>query len=273
MTTIAVVIPVYNESRWLEKAVRRVTASPRPPLDGADPAMGLCERLIILVDDGSTDGSIDIARRLAAETAAPGPGSGQKVRLVEHTQNQGKGAALRTGIETALAADADIILIHDADLEYDPADHAAVLRPILDGRADAVIGSRFLGQVHRVLYYWHAVANRAITTLSNMTTNLNLTDIECCTKAFRRDVLRSFRIRESRFGVEPELVAKLARVWLPDESASDGRLRRARVYEAPVSYAGRTYADGKKITWRDGFSAIRCILKYWLSPGIGRPRQ
>ena len=122
-----------------------------------------------------------------------------------------------------------------------------------------------------MLYYWHAVANRAITTLSNMTTNLNLTDIECCTKAFRREVLQSFRIQEARFGVEPELVAKLARVMLVDESAADGRLRRARVYEAPVSYAGRTYADGKKITWRDGFSALRCIIRYWLSPGIAPP--
>ncbi|MDI1288528.1 MAG: glycosyltransferase family 2 protein, partial [bacterium] len=153
----------------------------------------------------------------------------------------------------------------DADLEYDPEDHEAMLRPILDGRADAVIGSRFLGQTHRVLYYWHAVANRLITTFSNMLTNLNLTDIECCLKAFRREVLEAVTIEEDRFGVEPELVAKLSGLHLrPTDSAAaqPSPLVPARIYEVPVSYSGRTYADGKKIGWRDGVHALTAIVKY-----------
>ena len=169
---------------------------------------------------------------------------------------------MRAGFDAALALGADIVLIQDADLEYDPRDHAKVLEPIIDGRADAVFGSRFLGDTHRVLYYWHAVANRFITMCSNMVTNLNLTDIECCLKAFTRPVIERIRLEEDRFGIEPELVAKVGRLRLPAGEAGRGGTHAARVYEVGVSYAGRTYEEGKKITWRDGVSALRCIAKY-----------
>lgn len=241
---LAIVIPFYNERETLRAVVERILATPVPEGAGV-------RRRIYLVDDASTDGSGAIAAALAAR-----PGDGP-VTVLSHDRNRGKGAALRTGFARALADGADAVLVHDADLEYDPADHAALVRPILDGRADAVIGSRFLGQTHRVLYFWHSVANRALTLLSNMLTNLNLTDIECCSKAVRAEVLRRITLREDRFGVEPELIAKLARA-----RGADGR--RARIYEVPVGYSGRTYAEGKKITWRDGFSAVRCIIRYGL---------
>jgi len=174
---LAIVIPIYNERTWVRAAVERVLATP--------PMSGSLERRILLIDDGSIDGTAPIVHELGR---LPG------VTAIKHDRNQGKGAALRTGFKAALDADADIILVHDADMEYDPADHADVLAPILDGRADMVVGSRFLGQTHRVLYYWHFVANRFITTLCNMATNLNLTDIECCSKAFTRDALSKVTI-------------------------------------------------------------------------------
>lgn len=243
---MAVVIPVYNEQATVRVLVERLRSTPAPSCpDGTQ-----CERVIVLVDDGSTDGSGQIVREL---------GEQPDIIAVVHERNQGKGAALRTGFKAALESGADLVIVQDADLEYDPADHAAVVAPILDGRADAVIGSRFIGQTHRVLYYWHAVANSVITTLSNMLTNLNLTDIECCLKAFDREALEQISIREKRFGVEPELVAKLSRLTL-----SNGQ--KPRIYEVAVSYSGRTYAEGKKITWRDGVSAMRCILRYNLFP-------
>lgn len=266
---LAIVIPVYNERTWVRAAVERVLATPAPaiperssPRSPATPTMSesssdswrSIERRIFLIDDGSIDGTSPIVQELAQLP---------NVTAIKHERNRGKGAALRTGFKAALDAGADVILIHDADMEYDPADHAEVLAPILDGRADMVVGSRFLGHAHRVLYYWHYLANQLITTLCDMATNLNLTDIECCSKAFTRDALSKITIEEDRFGVEPELIAKAAKVRLPTKSgASD--TRPLRIYEVPVSYAGRTFEEGKKITWRDGVSALRCIVKYWL---------
>jgi glycosyltransferase involved in cell wall biosynthesis len=248
---IAVVIPVYNEARWVRVSVERVLATPPPPG---------CTRTIVLVDDGSSDGTRGIIEDLAKTVGIKG---------VYHEVNQGKGAALRTGLAAAFNTGADIFLIHDADLEYDPQDHATVLAPLLDGRADAVVGSRFIGQTHRVLYYWHALANRFITIACDMATNLNLTDIECCSKAMTRAALEQVEIKENRFGVEVELVAKLARIRVPHENAGNapGMTRPLRVYEVAVSYAGRTYAEGKKIGWRDGVRALACIFKYGVMGG------
>lgn len=234
--TVSVVVPAYNEARRIEAAIAE--------LDGARLPEPLA-REIVIVDDGSTDGTIDILRRLAAART--------DLKLVEHRFNQGKGAAIRTGLQSATG---DVVIIHDADLEYDPRDHAEALAPILEGKADVVIGSRFIGSAHRVLYYWHYVANTVITRYSNMLSNLNLTDIECCTKAFTREVIQKLSIEENRFGVEPELVAKVARLRLGADN------RRARVYEVAVSYAGRTYAEGKKIGWKDGVRALWAITKY-----------
>lgn len=238
---LCVLIPVYNESRLLPKVIER--------FDAVLPPHAL-ERRLVIVDDGSSDSTPDLVRQLALRP---------DVLTCLHEKNRGKGAAVRTAWRAALDAGADIILIHDADLEYDPADHAHLLLPIIDGRADAVIGTRFMGATHRVLYYWHSVANWVITTASNMLTNLNLTDIECCSKALARRAAEKITIEEDRFGLEPEIVAKLARLRLP---GPDGEVHMARVYEVPVTYAGRTYAEGKKITWRDGVSALRCIVKY-----------
>lgn len=244
-------MPVYNEARLLERALVRLLETP-PPLRKTGGSARVA-RIVVLIDDGSTDGTREVVQRLSSL-------DGVTARL--HAKNAGKGAAIRTGFDAALRElKADVVIVHDADLEYDPADHEAVLRPILDGRADAVIGSRFLGQTHRVLYYWHYLANRVITLCSNMLTNLNLTDIECCFKAFTAQSLSKIAIKEDRFGVEPELVAKLAKMRLPDEERA-GKMRRARIFEVPVSYAGRTYDEGKKIRWTDGVAAIGCILKY-----------
>lgn len=279
---LAVIIPVYNEKATVVELVERVLATPPPamPGDGA-----LCERLLVLVDDGSDDGTTGLVMELATRP---------EIHAELHKRNQGKGAALRTGFAKAISLGADVLLVQDGDLEYSPDDHAAMIAPIFDGRADAVIGSRFLGQTHRVLYFWHSVANRIITLVCNMCTNLNLTDIECCLKAMTRDVAVKITIEEDRFGVEPEIVAKLSRLRrTPDgeiitdhaatsmrariesEIASElGKVERLggktstppvvplRIYEVPVSYAGRTYEEGKKITWRDGFSAMWCIVKY-----------
>lgn len=238
--SVSVLVPVFNERHLVGSALKR--------LDDAAPALAALglTREIVIVDDGSFDGTGDELARLCLGR--------EDTRLLKHPVNLGKGAALRTALK---AATGDIVIIHDADAEYDPRDHPAVLAPILSGRADAVIGSRFIGTTHRVLYFWHSVVNRLLTLLSNITTNLNLTDIECCTKAFTRRVAERVRIRENRFGVEPELVAKIARMRFDDEGG-----RSARVYEVGVSYDGRTYAEGKKINWKDGVAALWCVMKY-----------
>lgn len=228
---LSVVMPVYNEQETLDKIVRRVAGS-------------TLKAELVAVDDGSTDGSLETLRRLESE--------GLIDRVIVHERNRGKGAALATGFA---AATGDFIIVQDADMEYDPAEYRKLLEPILDDRADVVFGSRFLGgEPHRVLYFWHYVGNRFLTLLSNMVTNLNLSDMETCYKCFRREVLDSLVIQERGFGVEPELTAKVAAGgW--------------RVFEVGVSYSGRTYAEGKKIGWKDGVSAIRAIVKFNLFPG------
>jgi glycosyltransferase involved in cell wall biosynthesis len=226
---LSIVIPVYNERSLLPQVLERVEAASLPE--------GLVLEIVV-VDDRSTDGT----REWLEQRVARRP----NITLCLHERNAGKGAALRTGFG---AATGDIVLVQDADLEYDPAEYPQLLAPLLDGRADVVFGTRFLGQTHRVLYYWHSVGNWLLTTLSNMLSNVNLSDMECCYKAFRTDVLRRITLVENRFGFEPEITAKVARLG-------------CRIYEVSVSYSGRTYAEGKKIGWRDGFSALRCILKY-----------
>jgi glycosyltransferase involved in cell wall biosynthesis len=229
---LSIVIPVYNERDLLTQVLERVEAQPLP---------GGLTREIIIVDDGSTDGTRDILRGLMRERS--------DYIIHFHEQNQGKGGGVRTGLKLATG---DIVLIQDADLEYDPRDYPQLLTPILENKADAVFGSRFIGDSRRVLYFWHSVANKVLTMLSNMLSNLNLTDMECCYKVFTREVADRLNILEPRFGLEPEITAKVAKL-------------KARLYEVPVSYAGRTYEEGKKITWKDGVSALRCILKYNLT--------
>jgi glycosyltransferase involved in cell wall biosynthesis len=222
-------MPVFNETATIGKVSGVVLARPE--------VMEL-----VVVDDASSDGTWDELQKLAA--AHP-----NRVKALRHERNRGKGAALKTGFA---AASGDIVLVQDADLEYDPADYPRLLEPIMRDAADAVFGSRFIGgSSHRVLYFWHSLGNRFLTLLSNMVTDLNLTDMECGYKVFRRDLLQKFTIEEPRFGFEPEIVAKVARSG-------------ARIYEVSVAYYGRTYAEGKKINWKDGVSAIRCILKYGL---------
>jgi glycosyltransferase involved in cell wall biosynthesis len=226
---LSVVIPVYNERQWIQELVRRVQAVPIP-------------KEILIIDDCSTDGTRDILRRLEDQP---------DLRIVYQSCNQGKGAALRAGFRLATG---DIVLVQDADLEYDPAEYPRLIQPILDNRADVVFGSRFIGESHRVLYFWHYVANKALTMLSNMFTNLNLTDMETCYKVFRREVLDGIELKSNRFGFEPEFTAKVAK-----------RKRPAwRIYEVPISYSGRTYEEGKKIGLRDAFSAFYCIVRYRL---------
>jgi glycosyltransferase involved in cell wall biosynthesis len=228
---ISIVIPAFNERATLEELLRRVARAPLP--DGL-------EREILVVDDGSSDGTRELLREIAARGEWP-------LRFFEQEVNQGKGAALRRGFAEATG---DVILVQDADLEYDPREYALLLAPILQDEADAVFGSRFLGgRPHRVLLYWHSLGNRFLTTVSNMMSNLNLTDMETCYKVFRRSLLEGMVLRSNRFGIEPELTAKLAR-------------RRARIYEVPISYHGRTYAEGKKIGWKDGIAALWAILRY-----------
>jgi glycosyltransferase involved in cell wall biosynthesis len=225
---LSVVIPVYNELAYVEEILRRVEASNR---------LG-CALEIVVVDDCSTDGTSALLDRLVQRHSS--------MKLVHQATNQGKGAALRRGFQEARG---NIVLVQDADLEYDPADYPTLLRPILDGNADVVYGSRFLGGPHRVLYYWHSVANWFLTNASNSLTNLSLTDMETCYKVFRREVIERIDLRQNRFGFEPEVTAKVARLG-------------ARVYEVPISYAGRTYAEGKKIGWKDGVQALWCIARY-----------
>jgi glycosyltransferase involved in cell wall biosynthesis len=228
---VSVVIPVFNEMRTLERVLKRVQAVP-------------VEKEIILVDDCSNDGSRELVQSL---------GEQPNVRAVLHEYNQGKGAALRSGFS---AAAGDVVLIQDADLEYDPNDYPKLLGPIVENDADVVYGSRFAGgETHRVLYFWHSVGNRFLTLLSNMMTNLNLTDMEVCYKVFRREIIQSIDLKENRFGFEPEVTARLARFRKPDGS-------RLKIFEVGISYAGRTYDEGKKIGWRDGVRAIWCIIRY-----------
>jgi glycosyltransferase involved in cell wall biosynthesis len=231
---LSIVIPVYNERNTLEQIVQRVL----------DVDVGMPKE-IILIDDCSTDGTRELYEgvRRSIEGRA-------ESQVILHDRNRGKGAALRSGFE---AVTGDIVLIQDADLEYDPRDYPHLLAPILEGRADVVYGSRFVGgEAHRVLFFWHMVGNRILTLLSNAMTNLNLTDMETCYKVFRAEVVKSIRIRSDRFTVEPELTAKVAR-------------GRWRVYEVGIRYAGRDYSEGKKITWRDGVSAIWAIARYRFS--------
>ena len=227
---VSVVIPVFNEAETVAHVAGVVLRQS-------------CVQEVIIVDDCSTDGTW-----AALETFCT---SHPAVRIFRHAVNQGKGAALRTGIAEATSK---LVLIQDADLEYDPDEYETLIGPILADRADVVFGSRFSGAgAHRVLYYWHSVGNKLLTTLSNMATNLNLSDMETCYKAFRREIVQSIQIEEPRFGFEPEITAKMAQLGV-------------RIYEVPISYYGRTYAEGKKINWRDGVSALRCILKYNFRP-------
>jgi glycosyltransferase involved in cell wall biosynthesis len=223
---LSVVIPCYNEVRTIRHIVDRVRAAP------------VAEREIIIVDDCSRDGTRDLLRTEIAPLVD---------KVLYHEVNQGKGAALRTGFR---AATGDIVVVQDADLEYDPQDYPRLLQPILEGKADVVFGSRFQGgQPHRVVYFWHMVGNKFLTLLSNMATNINLTDMETCYKVFRREVLQRIEIEENRFGFEPEITAKVARLGVV-------------IFEVGISYYGRTYAEGKKIGWRDGFRALWAIAKY-----------
>ena len=223
---LSVVIPCYNEAKTIRALVDRVRAAPGPA------------REIIIVDDGSRDGTRDVLRTQIAPLVE---------RIIFHETNQGKGAALRTGFG---AATGDIVIPQDADLEYDPQEYPKLIQPIIDGKADVVFGSRFMGgEPHRVLYFWHRMGNSFLTLFSNMATNLNLTDMETCYKVFRREVLARITIEENRFGFEPEMTAKVAKLGVP-------------IYEVGISYAGRTYAEGKKIGWRDGFRALWVIFKF-----------
>lgn len=223
---LSVVIPIYNECRTLRQVVERVLSVP----------LGM---EVLCVDDGSTDGSREILEELRAKH--------QALRVLLQPRNMGKGAALRRGIQEASG---DFVLIQDADLEYDPFEYPILLQPLLDGKADVVYGSRFMGgRPHRVLYFWHRVGNWLLTLLSNAVTNLNLSDMETCYKVFRREVLQSIPLEEDRFGFEPEVTVKIAK-------------RRLRVYEVGISYAGRTYDEGKKIGWKDGVRALWCLAKY-----------
>jgi glycosyltransferase involved in cell wall biosynthesis len=225
---LSVIIPVYNERHTIELLLKRVEAV-------------RYEKQIILVDDASTDGTREILQRLAGDYR-------DQVHLVLHPQNRGKGAAIRTAIEHVTG---DIVIIQDADLEYDPQDYPALLGPILDGHADVVFGNRFHGGPHRVLYFWHYVGNRFLTNLCNIVTNLNLSDMEVGYKVFRADVLQRLRLRSDRFGIEPELTVKVAKLG-------------CRIYEVPIAYHGRTYAEGKKIGWKDGIAALYYIIRFRL---------
>lgn len=223
---VSIVIPCFNEKNTILEIVKGVIASPVP------------NKEIIIVDDYSTDGTREILKQKVEPLVD---------KIIYHEKNQGKGASLRTAFANITG---DIIIIQDADLEYNPKEYPILLEPFIEGKADVVYGSRFMGgRPHRVLYYWHSLANIFLTTLSNMFTNINLTDIETCYKVFRREIIQSIKIEENRFGFEPEVTAKIAKLG-------------CRIYEVGISYSGRTYQEGKKINWKDGISALRCILKY-----------
>ena len=232
---LSVVMPVYNERRTLRQVVERVLAVP-------------LELELLCVDDGSRDGS----REILAELQKQYP----QVQVFLQPKNMGKGAALRRGIQQATG---DFVIIQDADLEYDPGDYPSLLEPLIQGKADVVFGSRFLGGApHRVLYFWHSVGNKILTLLSNCLTNVNLTDMETCYKVFRREVVQAIPLEENRFGFEPEITMKVAK-------------RRLRIYEVGISYWGRTYEEGKKINWKDGVRALWCLVKYWVKDNPSIP--
>jgi glycosyltransferase involved in cell wall biosynthesis len=220
---LSIIIPAFNEAAFLPEVIRRVEETPY-------------DKEIIIVDDGSTDGTREYLMNLTKEGA----------RVIFHEKNMGKGAALRTGIAVATG---DVVIVQDADLEYDPKDYPVLLEPIMQGKADVVYGSRFLGGPHRVLFFWHSVGNSLITLLSNMFTDLNLTDMETGYKAFRKSVFETITIESNRFGFEPEITAKVAK-------------KGFRIYEVPISYSGRSYQEGKKITWKDGIKAVFTVFKY-----------
>jgi glycosyltransferase involved in cell wall biosynthesis len=223
---ISVVIPVYNEATTVKELIAQVQSVP-------------IDKEIIIVDDGSSDGTRDVLRGLQGQ---------ERLTILFHEKNQGKGAALRTAFQQVKG---DIVIIQDADLEYDPQEYGKLIKPILDGKADVVYGSRFLGGPHRVLLFWHYVGNKILTLFSNMLTNLNLTDMETCYKVFKASLLKQFSIESNRFGVEPEITTKLARL-------------KCRIYEVDISYSGRDYTEGKKINWKDGIAAFYWIIKFTL---------
>lgn len=248
---LSVVIPVYNERQFIAEILHRVQGT----------HLESVEKEIIVVDDCSVDGTREFLEEIAEVKATSNlmtfklPDSDQELnirnlKILFQDTNQGKGAALRRGFRELSG---DVVIVQDADLEYDPNDYSSLLEPIQKGIADVVYGSRFLGGPHRVLYFWHYVGNKLLTTLSNMFTNINLTDMETCYKIFRREILDGIEIRQNRFGIEPELTAKFAK-------------RKCRLYEVPISYYGRTYAEGKKIGWKDGAKAFYCIIRYSLFP-------
>lgn len=220
---LSIIIPAFNEAAFLPEVIRRVGETPY-------------DKEIIVVDDGSTDGTREYLKGLASEG----------IKVIVHEKNMGKGAAMRTGIAVATG---DVVIVQDADLEYDPKDYPVLLEPIMEGKADVVYGSRFLGGPHRVLFFWHSIGNSLITLISNMFTDLNLTDMETGYKAFRKKVFETITIESNRFGFEPEITAKVAK-------------KGFRIYEVPISYSGRSYQEGKKITWKDGIKAIFTVLKY-----------
>lgn len=226
---VSVVMPVYNESAFVEEAITRVIKTGIP-------------KELIVIDDGSTDGTKELLEGLMIRQTG-----NCNIKIVFQKKNMGKGAALRRGFQEVSG---DIIIIQDADLEYDPSEYPKLLEPILDGKADVVYGSRFAGgEVHRVLYFWHMAGNKLLTLFSNMLTNLTLSDIEVCYKVFTKNVLEKITIEENRFGFEPEITAKVAKLGV-------------KIYEVGISYSGRSYEEGKKINWKDGLAAIRCIIKY-----------
>jgi glycosyltransferase involved in cell wall biosynthesis len=235
---LSVVIPVYNEMKTIHEIIRQVRAVP-------------VAKQIILIDDCSKDGT----RELLREWQVTQP----DLTILFHDKNQGKGAALRTGFTQATG---QILIVQDADLEYDPSEYLRLIQPIIEGNADVVYGSRFVGETHRVLHFWHSMGNKFLTLLSNMFTDMNLTDMEVCYKVFRREVIQGIKLKSNRFGFEPEVTAKVARFQVP---ALEGRpSRRCRIFEIPISYNGRDYKEGKKIGWKDGVQALYCIVRYRL---------